>query len=208
METGPVGPREAPAHTDVEALRAERDALQQRCAAAEAEAQRLTAEVDRLRAELDRGRDEGVLSLFDGTADEPMRGAGVDTRILSLILGATAVVAAMVAFLALINGKLTSPIGLIMVALAVGLGWAAARTRVVPVEVSVTRGVVSVTQGDSHHRFDLRRPETAVEMVGRPGDSGWRIRFPRRHLEPFEVDASMVDPYEFTQQLREFRPEL
>ncbi|MDN5744732.1 MAG: hypothetical protein L0H31_06375 [Nocardioidaceae bacterium] len=202
METGTEVSEE-----DASALIAERDALQQRCAAAEAEVRRLSSEVEHLRRDLDRAGEGSTLSLFDGApAASPTRDS--DPRVLSLILAATAVVAAMVAFLALLNGKLTSPIGLIMIVLALGLGWAAARTRVVPIEVSVTRGVVSIVQGDSSHRFDLRKPETVVEMIGRPGESGWTVRFPRRHLEPFEIDSSMVDPHVFTRQVREFRPNL
>ncbi|WP_181407607.1 hypothetical protein [Nocardioides sambongensis] len=45
-------------------------------------------------------------------------------------------------------------------------------------------------------------------MIGRPGDSGWQVRFRRRGLDPYVVDASMVDPHAFVRQLREWRPEL
>ena len=83
-----------------------------------------------------------------------------------------------------------------------------ARTKVVPVEVSVVRGMVYVQQGESSYRFDLRKPETAVDMVGQPGDAGWAVHFGRRGLDPFVVDASMVDAAEFVRQLREYRPAL
>ncbi|NHA01505.1 hypothetical protein G5V59_21535 [Nocardioides sp. W3-2-3] len=81
--------------------------------------------------------------------------------------------------------------------LTLALAWGAARTRVVPVEVSVVRGMVYVQQGESSYRFEVRKPETDVQMVGQPGDPGWQVRFGRRGLEPFVIDASMVDAHEF-----------
>lgn len=193
MATGDLG-------VDPEAaLRAERDALAARCERAE-------AEVERLRAELAAAQDSS-LSLFEGPDAGPF-GDGTDPRVLSLLLGITAGVAGMVALLTLLNGSLLSPFGLLVLAIAVGLAWGAARTRVVPVEVEVVRGLVYITRGDDTHRFDLRKPTTQVEVVGRPGEAGWAVRFPRRNLDPFVVDASMVDPARFLEQLREHRPEL
>lgn len=203
-----TGPLEA---DPLSSLAAERDALARRLAEAETQVERLTAELAEAHAQL-AGRDEGTsdrLSLFDG---EPrpgeLVGDGSDPRVLSLILGATAVVAGMVTLLALLNGKLGTPFGFIIVALTVGLAWAAARTRVQPIEIHVARGVVYAEQGETSYRFDLRRPETAVEMTGQPGQPGWSVRFPRRHLEPFVVDGSMVDAADFVEKLREYRPEL
>lgn len=205
MATGPLDA------DPLASLRAERDELARRCREAEGHVERLTTELGEARAELAAyaAAPRDSLSLFDGEPPaDRITGDGSDPRVLSLVLGATAVVAGMVALLALLNGKITSGFGLVMVALTVLLAWGAARTRVVPVEVSVVRGIVYVEQGESTHRFDLRKPETRVEVQGRPGDSGWAVRFPRRHLDPFVVDASMVDPHEFLQQLREYRPDL
>lgn len=206
MATGPLG-----ADPDV-ALQAERDALARRCADAEAQVRELSGELAQARARIAayEEADNASLSLFEGgtTSGDPLTGDGSDPRVLSLVLGATAVVAGMVTLLTLLNGKLASPFGLVMVALTIGLAWGAARTRVVPVEVSVVRGMVYIQQGESSYRFDLRKPETSVEMVSQPGDAGWTIRFGRRGLDPFVVDASMVDGAEFTRQLREYRPDL
>ncbi len=211
MATGPLGtdPAAAPA-ADLAALAAERDALARRCADAEAQVAQLNGELAEAHARLAsyETADGGHLSLFDGTTDDRITGDGSDPRVLSLVLGATAVVSGMVALLALVNGKLGTPFGFIMVALTLGLAWGAARTKVVPVEVSVVRGMVYVQQGESSHRFDLRKPETAVDMVGRPGDSGWAVHFGRRGMDPFVIDASMVDPDHFARQLREYRPEI
>jgi len=196
----------------VVALRLERDELARRLAASQDEVTRLSAALDAARAEvaaLEAERGDS-LSLFDGepTAGERLTGDGSDPRVLSMVLGATAVVATMVALLTLVNGKLGSPFGIAMVLIALVLAWAAVRTRVVPVEVSVVRGVVYVEQGESTHRFDLRKPSTGVEVVGRPGEPGWQVRFARKGLDPFVLDGSQVDAEEFLRQLREHRPEV
>lgn len=205
MATGPL-------ETDaVASLRIERDALAQRCGEAEAEVRRLTEALSDARARVAayENGEPTSLSFFDGEQSvDRLTGDGSDPRVLSLILGATAVVAGMVALLALINGKLGSVFGLAMVALTIGLAWAAARTRIVPVEVEFARGVVYIKQGETTHRFDLKKSETRIEVHGHPGDSGWAVHFLRRHMDPYVVDGSMVDPYDFTHQLKSFRPEL
>lgn len=208
MATGPLSTDAAAA------LQAERDALARRCAETEARVEVLEAQLTEARSRIEalEAADRGSLSLFDGDADpastDRLTGDGSDPRVLSMVLAATAVVAAMVAVLALLNGKLGTPFGLVMIALTIALAWGAARTRVVPVEVSFVRGMVYIQQGETSYRFDLRKPETAVEMVGAPGDAGWAVRFGRRGLDPFVLDASMVDPADFTRRLRELRPDI
>lgn len=209
MATGPL-------NTDPDSsVRPERDDLARRCAAAEEEVRRLRAELEEARARLAdyesaAAEPDGSLSLFEGEplGTDPLTGDGSDPRVLSGLLAATAVVAAMVAFLALLNGKLGTPFGLAMVAATIGLAWGAARTRALRVEVKVVDGIVYVEQGETTHRFDLRRPEIRVEVVGRPGDPGWVTRFHRRGLDPFVIDASMVDPYVFVHEIAEYRPGL
>ncbi|MFC5727406.1 MULTISPECIES: hypothetical protein [Nocardioides] len=206
MATGPLGTDPA------DSLRSERDVLARRCADAEEQIQRLTTELEQARAQLAAYESEGTagISLLSGqpASSDRLTGDGSDPRVLSLFLAATAVVAAMVAFLALVNGKLGTPFGVVMVLLTIGLVWGAARSRVVPVEVSVVRGVVYVVQGEASHRFDLRKEHTQVQMVGQPDDPGWSVRFPRRHMEPVVIDRTMVDPHDFVWQLREYRPQL
>lgn len=191
-----------PLETDLAHLRAERDELAQ-------QVEDLTEQLAQARARISalEADQSGPLALFDGGEDR-LTGDGSDPRVLSMVLGATAVVAGMVALLALVNGKLGTPFGIVMVVLTLALAWGAARTRVVPVEVSVVRGMVYVQQGESSYRFEVRKPETDVQMVGQPGDPGWQVRFGRRGLEPFVIDASMVDAHEFVAKLREFRPSL
>lgn len=206
MATGPLGTDEAAA------LQAERDALARRCADVEGRLEVLAAELAEAQARIAAlEADSGSLSFFDSdtgaTPPDRLTGDGSDPRVLSLALGATAVVATMVALLALLNGKLGTPFGLVMIALTIALAWGALRTRVVPVEVSFVRGMVYIQQGETSYRFDLRKPETSVDMVGRPGQAGWAVHFERRGLDPFVLDATMVDSVEFTRRLREFRPD-
>lgn len=208
MATGAVDPDGLAAldHADLAA----------RCAEAEAEVARLRAELADARAALSQQDAPATgFALFDhddfpgaSNPGDRILGDGSDPRVLSVILTATAVVTGMVAVLALLNGTLLSPFGIVIIALTLLLAWGAVRTRVVPIEVSVTRGIVYIDQGDTSHRFDIRKGPATVEMVGRPGDPGWQLRFTRRGLDPFVVDGTMVDAETFVEQLREWRPEL
>ncbi len=199
----PMGPRQT-----------ERDALEARCADAEQRVADLTAELAAAKAriaDLEAAADAPI-SIFDGP-DDGLAGAGLardgsDPRVLSMILAATAVVAGMVALLALINGNLFTTFGVAMILTTIGLAYAANRTRVMGVDVSITRGVVYIEKGESSYRFDVRQEGTLVDMVGQPGDSFWQMRFHRKGMDDFVVDADMVEPHEFVRQLREYRPGL
>ena len=216
MATEPVGEQQAPpaparrsAADEIRRLRAERDALEERALEAERLAESLAAELAEARAALDV--DPSGLSLFDDLPDEgagPRAADGSDPAVLPIALGATALVAAMVALLAALNGGLGSPVALVMLGLACLLAYLAWNSRVERFEVSVSRGMVYIDSSSNSYRFDLRQPTTEVEMTGQPGQPGWQVRFLRRHLDPFTVDATMVDPGEFVRQLREWRPEL
>lgn len=204
MATGPVG--------DAGSVPADRDALAERCAAAEQQVRELTAALaaaqDRI-AELEQA-DGSPMSIFDSdTGSAPgLAGDGSDPRVLSVILAATAVVSGMVALLALLNDNLNTTFGFAMVLLTVVLAWAAVRTRVEEVVVEVSSGVVYIQQGETSYRFDLRKEQTQVDMLGRPGDSSWQVRFHRRGMDDFVVDGTMVDAHDFVSRLREVRPEL
>ncbi len=201
----------------MEQAQAERDALAERCARAEeqvAELQAQLAEANARIAELEAAAaDAAPISIFDGASDTGPGEAGLardgsDPRVLPMILAATSVVAGMVALLALVNGNLFTTFGFAMIATAVVLAFAAAKTRVSATQVTVTRGVVHVEKGETSYRFDVRNPGTRVDMVGQPGDPNWTVYFHRKGMDDFVVDASMVDPHEFVRQVREYRPEL
>lgn len=216
MATEPVGEHQTPpapqrrsAAAEIRRLRAQRDALEARAQEAEQRAEALAAELAEARAEL--AADPGRLSLFDDLApdDTPGRAAdGSDPGVLPIALGGTAVVTTMVGVLAAFDRGLFSPVALLMFALTCLLGYLAWNSRVERFQVSVSRGMVYVDSSSTSYRFDLRSSTTQVEMVGVPGEPGWQVRFLRRHLDPFTIDASMVDPIQFVRQLREWRPEL
>jgi hypothetical protein len=200
---------------DATALRAERNALLRRCAAAERRVDELAAELEVTRARLaereaELSRPAEPISIFaDGAEDAaPVAGDGTDPRIVSLVLWATAIVCGMVTVLALLNGNLFTWFGAGIVLLTAGLGYAAVRTRVEPVTVHLTRGVVFAERGGTTYRFDLRSDSTRVEQRGRVGDGDWQIRFLHRSMDPLVIDATMVDPEEFLARLRAYRPEL
>ena len=218
MATEPVGngapppaaaPVPATGAAELRRLRAERDALEARALEAERRAEALAAELAEARAEL--AFDDGRLSLFDDVAPDDTPGLAADGSepgVLPIALGGTAVVTAMVAVLAALDRGLGSPVALLMIALTCLLAYLAWQSRVETFQVSVSRGMVYVDSSSANYRFDLRTASTQVEMTGQPGDAGWQVRFLRRHLDPFTVDASMVDPAEFVAQLREWRPDL
>ncbi|MGZ4466569.1 MAG: hypothetical protein ACXVW0_14505, partial [Nocardioides sp.] len=83
----------------------------------------------------------------------------------------------------------------------------AVRASTAPAHVTVRGGQVEIVRAGSRHRFDLASHYTPVDVIGAPGDRSWKVLFHRRSMTPFVVDASMVDPVEFTRLLRRYRPE-
>jgi hypothetical protein len=176
---------------------------------AERRVEELAEEVAALRAELEA--DPGRLSLFDDLPADDTPGLaadGSDPTVPPLAFGAAAAATGAVGLFAAFGGGLGSPVTLLMLGLTCVFAVLAWNSRVEHFEVSVGRGMVYIDSSSASYRFDLRTSSTQVEMVGRPGDPDWQVRFLRRHLDPFTVDASMVDPTEFVRQLREWRPEL
>jgi hypothetical protein len=214
MATEPVGDQTASSvrpsgPAELRRLRAERDALEARVVAAEERAEALAAELAELRAE--QVVDPGRLSLFDDLPPEDatdLAASRRDPTVVPVALGATAVVTGMVALFAMFDRGLFSPLTLLLLALTCLLGYLSFNSRVETFEVSVSRGMVYIDSSSDSYRFDLRSSTTQLEMIGQPGDPGWRLNFLRRHLDPFTVDASMVEPVAFVQQIREWRPEL
>ncbi|NYJ02906.1 hypothetical protein HNR19_003604 [Nocardioides thalensis] len=208
MASGPVE------HPSEEQLLAELDEMARRCVSAEKRAEaaekraaELDAEVARLRAEAESRPAHDDMVFFEGEPTSPADDEG-DARVVSLALGSTAVVSAMVTLLALLNGNLFTTFGYVMIALTIGLAIAATRSRSQPVDVHITNGVVYAERGGSSYRFDLKNDSTRVEMDGSPGDSYWQVRFLRRNMDPLVVDDDMVDPASFVAQLRQYRPAL
>jgi hypothetical protein len=230
----PSGPTEPTEPTELAALRAERDSLRRRVREAEDIAEQLAEELGHARARLaaagmpdaDAGRlpllDQTGLtpaprSLADGGAASEGRGGprsiarsadGSDPILLPIALAGTAAAVFLVALLSLANNGFLSLFSLGALLASGLLARAAWRTRVVPVEVWVEEGIVQVRRGDQALAFDLTNETTRLEVSGDTDDTHWRVRFYRRALDPFDVDATMVDPEEFMAVLRRYRSEL
>lgn len=214
--TTPSPEHDAPADPTaaLQALRAERDELEQRALEAEAVAEQLAeqlADAQRRLADGGRATDDRHLTLFDDAGPAERHGHlapdGSDEAVLPIALGSTALVAFLIGALTVLNGRF-SYLTIIVFGVAGALAWAAVQTRVARVSVDVVDGVVLVVEGDTTRRFDLRNDSIKVDVQGSPGDEYWRVRFYRRALDPVDVDASMVDAQQFMDRLRDHRPEL
>lgn len=85
--------------------------------------------------------------------------------------------------------------------------WAIRAGSVTP-RLSVRRGQLEIHVGGQRHLFDLTSQFTPVDVVGRPGHRGWKVVLDRPNQAPLVVDSSMVDPGEFMEVLRRYRPEV
>jgi hypothetical protein len=83
----------------------------------------------------------------------------------------------------------------------------AIRTGSPSAHLRVHAGQLEVVQGGVRNVFELTGSFTPIEVVGTPGDRDWRVLFLRRNMDPFVIDSSMVDPREFMEVLRRYRPE-
>jgi hypothetical protein len=63
-----------------------------------------------------------------------------------------------------------------------------------------------IQQGRTCHQFPLTAVHPPIDVVGRPGERGWKVLIQRRGRGPYVVDRRMVDPVEFTEAIRRFRP--
>jgi hypothetical protein len=90
-------------------------------------------------------------------------------------------------------------------AVLTGLLWSA-RMRATGTAVTIEDGVLKVVRGQSRHQFPLTGVHPPIDIVGEPGDRGWRVLIQRRGMRPFVVDGGMVDPFEFTDAIHRFRP--
>ena len=196
----------------VASLQAERDALEARAVEAERMAEQLADELAAARQQLAQseastGAEAGALTLFE-ESDSLAPGTGAAQGVLPVALGGVGFVLLVVGVLSLVNNGLSSPFTLLMLGVAAVLGWTAWQVRPVGATVHVEDGVVKVERAGTTYRFDLRSDTCRVDTFGSPGDEDWRAVFRRGRLDPFTVDASMVDPPAFLAELREYRPGL
>jgi hypothetical protein len=127
-------------------------------------------------------------------------------RLVGLVL-LIALVGAAVATYAVYRNRTTLTIGLaVTLGVLVIIIWAV-RAGSPPPRLSVRAGQLEVVQAGGRFVFDLSGGYTPIEVVGRPGDRGWKVLFLRRNMDPFVIDSSMVDPHEFMKVLRRYRPD-
>ena len=81
-----------------------------------------------------------------------------------------------------------------------------ARMRARGTLVTIEDGVLKVVRGESRHQFPLTGVHPPIDIVGEPGHRAWKVLIQRRGMAPYVVDDRMVDPYEFTDAIRRFRP--
>lgn len=224
MATGPVNePRnqsgsepDLPDRDEVEELRRERDGLRSRAQEAEQIAEQLAEELAEARRRLGEHTpaEPEDLPLFEDFGQQPddrdpSRSAdGSNLALLPVALAGTAAVAFLATLVALANQGVLALAPWVSGALFAGLAWGAWATRVISVEVAVADGTVTIQRGKDVHRFDLGKRTTELEVRGQPGDSDWRVRFPRRGLTPIDVDARMVEPEDFMAKLRRYRDDV
>ncbi|MBB6628447.1 hypothetical protein H5V45_14070 [Nocardioides sp. KIGAM211] len=133
----------------------------------------------------------------------PRRGVRRVVGVLLLLALAATVLTAYLAW----QDRTTTSIGIAATfGVLTGIIWAVRSGSSVAV-LSVRGGMLIVERAGGRHQFDLASHYTPVEIVGEPGSRGWKVLFVRRSMAPFVIDASMVDPVEFTRVVRYYRPE-
>ncbi len=129
-------------------------------------------------------------------------------RLDALVLVASFALTAVLALEAHQDRAGLRPEDLVPLALATTISLAlwAARVLTPVVHLSVRGGVLLLDRDGDTWRCDLSETAVSVEVVGRPGQRGWRVVLQPRGLPPYVVDAHVVDPVRFTRVLQHYRP--
>lgn len=128
-------------------------------------------------------------------------------RAVALVL-VLAVAGLLVATMVAVQDPTTLTLGVAGVLLVLVLALWAIRAASPVAHLSVHAGRLEVVRGGQRDVFELASNGfTPIEVRGRPGQRSWKVLFVRRGMEPFVVDASMVDPHQFMDVLRRYRPE-
>ena len=134
---------------------------------------------------------------------EPRTGARRAVGALLLVAVVGLVLAALVAF----DDPTTLTVGVAGTMLVLTLALWAIRAASPVARLWVRGGQLTVVRGGTRLVFDLSGTGfTPIRVLGSPGDRSWKVVFLRRDLDPFVIDASMVDPHEFMDVLRRYRP--
>lgn len=146
-------------------------------------------------------RADGTPTIDLGTDDPAARHVAA---FLVFALGVVTLLAAAIAYAA--PGPLT--LGLLLVlAAATGVAGRTWRQRAATV-VTATGSRLAIERHGSRYVFDLASPRSAVDVVGTPGEPGWRVLFYRRGMAPYQLDGARVDTAAFMRVLTEHRPEV
>ncbi len=94
-----------------------------------------------------------------------------------------------------------------ILALFTGIVWAV-RAGSVPTRMSLHGGLLEVRTQAGRFLFELTSAHTHLEQVGTPGRPGWKVLVHRRGTHPFDITRGMVDPHEFLDAVRYYRPDL
>jgi hypothetical protein len=119
------------------------------------------------------------------------------------LLAVGAVVSGFLAWLAPAPTSIGVAVGLAVAALLAGK----LRARTTGSRVTIEHGVLRIVQGDTRHQFPLAGAHPPIDVLGEPGQRSWRVLIQRRGMSPFVITRTMVDPVDFTEALRQFRPQ-
>lgn len=133
----------------------------------------------------------------------PMRGARRALSVASAAAHLATVVAALVAWQARSDASYAVVAGAVMLTLGLRL----LRGRAAGTQVSIHGGELRIVQGPSQHRFPLTASYPPIEVLGTPGQHGWKVLIQRKGMPDYTITSSMVDPVAFTAALRRFRPD-
>lgn len=92
-----------------------------------------------------------------------------------------------------------------LVVLLAAVTWAV-RAGATVARLRVVGGILQVERAGRTEVFSLIDDYQVIEVVGRPGGLNWQVQFRRPGLDPYVVDASMVNAKEFMQVLGYYRP--
>ncbi|MGN6781749.1 MAG: hypothetical protein ACTHJH_09630, partial [Marmoricola sp.] len=124
------------------------------------------------------------------------------------VLGTLFVIASLLAVLAIfyaVQEGGTSPAitAAAVVVLAGALWWGLLSWA--PTIVSISRGILEVSQGPTSERFDLRDPGTEVVVGDDPRSRSWTTTVGRPHGKPLVIKATQVRPQQFSRIVRHYR---
>lgn len=102
----------------------------------------------------------------------------------------------------------TTLTGVAAIGLLLTIGLWFLRAASAPPRVRISSGNLHIEAHGERHSWDLTNPYVRLTVHGRPGRPGWQVRLLRPQQPPYVVDASVVDPREFMEFLRSYRPEL